>query len=104
VARGRDGHRFVVDETPALSPATWYETFGVEDPRIVKMEDRYLIIYTAVSEHGIATALASTQDFVTFLRHGIIFAPENRDVTIFPEKFGDRMPVITGRWGTTFPA
>jgi len=34
-----------------------------------------------------ATALASTSDFRTFDRHGIIFCPENKDVVLFPETF-----------------
>jgi hypothetical protein len=33
---------------------------------------------------------ASTKDFRTFARHGIIFPPNNRDVTIFPEKIDGR--------------
>jgi predicted GH43/DUF377 family glycosyl hydrolase len=39
----------------------------------------------AVSRHGPATALASTADFRTFTRHGVIFCPENKDVVLFPE-------------------
>ena len=39
-----------------------------------------------MTENGAATSLISTRDFETFERHGIIFAPENKDVTIFPEK------------------
>ena len=85
VARSRDGIAFDVDPAPALSPADAYESFGVEDPRITFIGDRYWINYSAVSARGIATALASTKDFRTFERHGIIFAPNNRDVTIFPE-------------------
>jgi predicted GH43/DUF377 family glycosyl hydrolase len=50
----------------------------------------YWINYTAVSPDGIATALASTRDFRTFERHGIIFPPDNRDVTIFPERIEGR--------------
>ena len=90
VARSTDGISFVVDDAPALSPANEYETFGVEDPRITRLEDRYWINYSAVSPRGIATALASTRDFRTFERHGIIFPPNNRDVTIFPERIGGR--------------
>jgi predicted GH43/DUF377 family glycosyl hydrolase len=43
-----------------------------------------------VSRHGAATALASTRDFRTFERHGIIFPPENKDVLLFPERIGGR--------------
>src|SRR5262249_54305875 len=30
-------------------------------------------------------ALASTADFRTFERHGVVFCPENKDVVLFPE-------------------
>jgi predicted GH43/DUF377 family glycosyl hydrolase len=91
VARSTDGIHFEVESTPALSPATEYEAFGVEDARVTRLDDTYWVNYTAVSSHGIATALASTRDFRRFERHGVIFPPNNRDVTIFPER-------IAGRW------
>ncbi len=88
IARSGDGIHFEVDGVPALTPANQYETFGIEDPRITLLDDTYWINYTAVSQHGIATALISTKDFKAFERHGVIFPPPNRDVTIFPEKIG----------------
>ncbi len=88
VAFSRDG--LSIDsfgETPLL-PADRYESFGVEDPRLVRLGDRFYFTYVAVSEHGIATALASTDGFRSFRRHGIIFCPENKDVVLFPEQVG----------------
>jgi predicted GH43/DUF377 family glycosyl hydrolase len=90
VARSTDGIHFDVEPAPALCAATPYESFGVEDPRITLLGGTYWINYTAVSPLGIATALASTRDFRTFERHGVIFPPDNRDVTIFPERIGGR--------------
>ena len=43
------------------------------------------ITYSAVSDHGVATALATTTDFRTYRRRGVIFAPDNRNVCIFPQ-------------------
>jgi beta-1,2-mannobiose phosphorylase / 1,2-beta-oligomannan phosphorylase len=90
LAYSRDGVHFVVNPAPALQPADPLEAYGVEDPRITFLDGVYYINYTATSAHGFATALASTRDFRTFDRHGIIFCPENRDVTIFPEKVTDQ--------------
>ena len=90
VARSADGIVFTVDPAPALSPANVYESFGVEDPRITLLDGTYWINYSAVSPRGIATALASTKDFRSYQRHGIIFAPNNRDVTIFPDRIDGR--------------
>ena len=89
-ARSRDGLHFEVDATPAFSSQDALEAFGVEDARITRLGERYWINYTAVSSAGIATGLASSRDLLTFERHGIIFAPPNRDVTLFPEQVGGR--------------
>ena len=89
-ARSRDGLRFVVDGAPAFSSEHALEAFGVEDPRITRIDDTYWINYTAVSSAGITTALASSPDLLSFERHGVIFSPPNRDVTIFPERIGGR--------------
>lgn len=85
VARSGDGVSFDVAETAALAAAAEYETFGLEDPRITRIGDVYHIQYVAVSPAGVTTALASTRDFVSFERRGVIFHPENKDVAILPE-------------------
>lgn len=86
IARSVNGIDFTVEDKPFIMPDATEEGWGMEDPRITKIEDVYYINYTSVTENGPATSLMSTSDFKTFKRHGIIFAPENKDVTIFPEK------------------
>lgn len=82
-----------IDEA-TLRPGTRYETYGVEDPRITPLGDGFAITYVAVSRHGISTCLATTDDFRRFDRKGIIFCPENKDVTLFPEKVGGRFVAL----------
>lgn len=94
LARSTDGEHFTIDPAAALGPVTGYETFGVEDGRITELAGTYWINYTAVSPRGIATALASTRDFHAYERHGVIFAPNNRDVTIFPERIDGRFAAL----------
>ena len=94
LARSEDGRHFTVEAKPAMLPQEELEAFGLEDPRITRIEGKYYITHTAVSPAGIATALASTDDFKSFGRHGLIFAPENRDVVIFPEKIGGKFLAI----------
>ena len=72
------------------SPATAYETFGVEDPRITRLGDDYYVSYSAISPRGVCTALAKTRDFRSFERLGLIFAPDNKDIAIFPERVDGR--------------
>lgn len=88
LARSRDGVHFQVDERPWLVATPPYENYGIEDARVTLIDGVYYVNYTAVSGLGIATGLVATRDFVTFERLGIIFAPPNRDVTLFPTKIG----------------
>lgn len=91
IARSKDGIRFDIDETPAMSPANEYEMYGIEDPRITLIDDIYAINYSACSATtGVTTNLAITKDFKTFERKGVIFSPDNKDVAIFPEKIGGK--------------
>lgn len=89
VARSKDGINFDIEDIPAMAPATNYEAFSIEDPRISLIGDTYYITYVAVSPVGITTCLASTKDFKSFHRHGVIFCPDNKDVVLFPEKISD---------------
>ncbi|WP_052339383.1 glycoside hydrolase family 130 protein [Gorillibacterium massiliense] len=88
VARSRDGIRFEVEAVPALEPATEYEAYGIEDPRITPLEGGFIITYSAVSSLGITVPLVYTEDFRSFERRGLIFHPDNKDVVLFPEKIG----------------
>lgn len=88
LARSSDGIHFTVDEKPALSWNGRYERWGMEDPRIVYLEEEetYCITYTAVSELGAMPAILLTKDFEHYERLGAAFPPENKDVVIFPRK------------------
>lgn len=90
LARSVDGIHFTIDERPFLYPVDEREEYGVEDARVVCIEGRYYINYTAVSRDSWATALAVTNDFRSVERLGLIFHPENKDVAIFPERIGGK--------------
>jgi beta-1,2-mannobiose phosphorylase / 1,2-beta-oligomannan phosphorylase len=90
VARSKDGENFEIADEAFIKPIASEEEWGIEDPRITQIDDTYYINYTSVTRNGAATSLVSTKDFVSYERHGIIFAPENKDVTIFPEKINGK--------------
>ena len=92
LARSSDGFKFTADSEPFLTPAKngpfqEYEAFGVEDPRVTKIDDGYLITYSAYSKNGVRIALARTRDFVTLERVSLITQADYRNTVIFPEKF-----------------
>lgn len=88
VVRCGDGQSVREITNVVFRPDNEVEEFGVEDPRITPYDGRFWITYVAVSRHGPAAALASTTDFLSFERHGVIFCPENKDVVLFPELVG----------------
>ncbi len=95
VARSRDGIHFTVDPLPAIAPWRDSEEYGVEDPRATLIDGVWYITYVSVSRWGITTSLASTRDFRSFERRGVIFLPDHKDVVIFPERVGGKFAALT---------
>ena len=108
-AESDDGFHFTVDKEPFMVPATEgifkeYEEYGVEDPRVVFLENKFLITYSAYSRHGVRIGLAKTKDFTSVERVTFITEADYRNVVIFPEKFNglyarlDRPHSEISRW------
>lgn len=53
-------------KTALLSPEFGYESHGMEDPRIVKIEDLYYLTYTAYDGVNALGALATSTDLINF--------------------------------------
>jgi predicted GH43/DUF377 family glycosyl hydrolase len=97
VASSADGLTgWVVDDDRRLIPDldSHAERFGIEDPRITRVGDEFLIAYTGYSRDGPLVCLASTRDFRAFERRGVIMPPEDKDAALFPRRFGDRWALI----------
>ncbi len=60
------------DEKPLLVPDFEYESHGLEDPRIVKIDDLYYLTYTAYDGITALAALAVSKDLVHFDKRGLI--------------------------------
>ena len=95
VARSSDGVHFTIDPDVAIGPENELEEYGVEDPRITFIDGSFHIVYVSVSRWGITTSLATTKDFRTYERKGVIFLPDHKDVCIFPERVGGRYVALT---------
>ena len=105
IARSDDGIHFKIDKNPTIVPESIYESYGIEDPRITKIQDDdflYLITYTSVSPSGITVSLIETKDFNSFKRKGIILPPDNKDVMIFPEKINGKYYMLHRPMASSF--
>lgn len=59
-------------EIPVIFPQFENESHGVEDPRIVKIEDMYYLTYTAFDGLNALGALAVSKDLIHFEKQGLI--------------------------------
>ena len=66
-------------EIPVLFPQYDYESKGIEDPRIVKIDDLYYLTYTAYDGINALGALAVSKDLKKFDKLGIIVPQINYD-------------------------
>ena len=77
---------------PVFAPTEPWEEYGCEDPRITRFEGTFYIFYTAYSPIGPRIAAASTSDFRSFTRYGIVGPNYNdKDCALFPERINGRL-------------
>jgi predicted GH43/DUF377 family glycosyl hydrolase len=57
---------------PLLKPLRDYEAVGIEDPRIVKIDDLFYLTYTAFDGNNALGALATSKDMVKWKKQGIV--------------------------------
>jgi predicted GH43/DUF377 family glycosyl hydrolase len=92
-ANGIDG--WAVSPTPLLEPADGVtsEEWGFEDARVVFVPelDSWAVTCTAYGPGGPAVFLATTKDFETVERHGIIRSPDDKNAALLPHR-------IDGKW------
>ena len=72
-----DGPLTVADrwDKPLMVPEFDYESHGIEDPRIVKIDDLYYMTYTAYDGTSARGALATSENLRHFNKQGIIVPP-----------------------------
>lgn len=99
VARSADGFTdWQIDSGPTMEadPNSREEKWGLEDPRIVWLEEQkqFAITYTSFSEGGPVVSLAITKNFKNFARLGTLLPPEDKDACLLPRRFRGRFALI----------
>jgi beta-1,2-mannobiose phosphorylase / 1,2-beta-oligomannan phosphorylase len=62
-------------DKPIMVPEFDYESQGVEDPRIVKIDDLYYMSYTGYDGTNARGAVATSKDLIHFKKQGIVVPP-----------------------------
>lgn len=111
LARSKDGRtNWQIDPEPTLRSERAFgeDVFGLEDSRIVWMEERkeYVVVcvsfFADVVGEPPGISLVATKDFSDFRRLSRPLMPPNKDASLFPKTFKGRYalvhrPVIEGR-------
>jgi len=80
-ATSSDGVHFIRRAKPVLAPGTDYERDGgLEDPRLVKINDTYYLTYTGYNKKDAQLCLATSKNLIDWERKGVI------------------LPAYKGRW------
>jgi predicted GH43/DUF377 family glycosyl hydrolase len=79
---------------PVLAPVGSWEELGCEDPRITAFDGGFYVFYTAYSRRGPRVALASTTDFRSYERYGVVGPDhDDKDAALFPQLIGGKFAV-----------
>jgi beta-1,2-mannobiose phosphorylase / 1,2-beta-oligomannan phosphorylase len=92
-ADGVDGWSIQPEPLLAADDGVASEQWGFEDPRTVWVDElgRFVITCTAYGPAGPAVFLATTEDFSSVERYGIVRHPEDKNAALLPHR-------IDGRW------
>ena len=95
-ANGVDG--WAVEHEPLLAPddETASEQWGFEDARVVWVDEleRWVITCTVYGPAGPAVFLATTEDFRTVERYGVVRHPEDKNAALLPHRIDDRWVLL----------
>ncbi|WP_379136136.1 glycosylase [Paenibacillus sp. sgz500958] len=92
-----DGLEWQIDEQPIVfrdEAGNPYQPRYAYDPRLVKVEDSYYIIW-CTDFYGAAIGAAKTEDFKTFTSLENPFLPFNRNGVLFPKKINGNFVMLS---------
>jgi predicted GH43/DUF377 family glycosyl hydrolase len=81
----------------AIEPAEAYQCYGVEDARISRVGDRWLMTTCSVSPERLSTTLYSSADAMEWTLEGIVLDHQNKDMLLFEGLIGGKY------WAQTRP-
>ncbi len=84
-----------IDNKPSFFGLTWDGELGVEDPRITKIGNLFVMTYVSLSRNeNVSTSYAISNDCIKWYRRGVIFSEQNKDVVMFPEMINNEYVAI----------
>ncbi|HEX4181683.1 MAG TPA: glycosidase [Caulobacteraceae bacterium] len=85
----RDGlERVAIHYDKAIAPQNSLQSYGVEDPRISKVDDRWLMTTCSVSPERHSTTLYTSSNGLDWTFQDIVLDHQNKDMLIFEGRIG----------------
>ena len=84
-AVSKDGVNFMRLDQPIMVGDTEQELRGVEDPRIVKLEDTYYMMYTGFGDRfpgDYRICLATSKNLIAWEKKGVVLDEPNKDASL----------------------
>lgn len=94
IAKSTDGVSFT-DHFQLITPTEEWEKYGCEDPRIIYMDGKFYIFYTAIGgypfgAHNIKVAVAISKDLKTIDEKHLVTPFNAKAMGLFPEKINGK--------------
>lgn len=95
ICKSNDGQNFR-NKKILIYPEKDFEKFGCEDPRVTKIDGKYYIFYTALSEYpfrasGIKVGVAISKDLEKIQEKHLVTPFNAKAMTLFPEKINNKL-------------
>lgn len=100
-----DGSRIIAHHYDrAIHPSAGYQEYGIEDPRISRVDGRYLMTTCSVSSHRLCTTLYVSDNAFDWRAEGIVLDHQNKDMLIFEGRVGGNYMALTRPSGDIYLA
>lgn len=98
IAESQDGIHFE-NRRRFIAPEYPWEQFGCEDPRVTKLNGKFYIFYTAISQYpfnadGIKIGVAISKDLKTIQEKHLATPFNAKAIALFPEKINGKMYAV----------
>jgi len=98
-----DARRIVaVHYDKAIAPAASYQQYGVEDPRISRIDGIWYMTTCGASPERHCTALHISRDGLNYEPAGMVLDHQNKDMILFEGKVGGRFMALTRPLGEVY--
>ena len=86
----------------AIIPRAPYQEYGVEDPRISRVDGRYLMTCCSVSAERLCTSLYTSDNALDWKLEGVVLDHQNKDMLIFEGRVRDKFMALTRPSGEVY--